>query len=123
MRDDVLNIIQDFVADHKHSVLLSSHITSDLEKIADTIVFIHHGKIIFCESNNALKNQYSIIKCSQTQFEGIDKSDILYYRKQGDERELLITDRNSILKKYPGFPITPATIDEIMLICVKGERP
>lgn len=123
VRDDVLNMIQDFVADHKHSVLLSSHITSDLEKIADTIVFIHQGKIVFCEAKNVLKSQYGIIKCRQTQFAEIDPADILYYRKQSAEWEMLITDRDAIQKKYPGLQINPATIDEIMLICVKGERP
>lgn len=123
VRDDVLSLIQDFVVDHKHSVLLSSHITSDLEKISDTIVFIHQGKIVFCEAKSALKNRYGIIKCSQPQFAEINQADILYYRKQGNECEVLITDRDTMQKKYPGFSIAPATIDEIMLICVKGERP
>lgn len=123
VRDDVLNMIQDFVADYKHSVLLSSHITSDLEKIADTIVFIHQGKIIFHEVKSALKSQYGIIKCNQAQFAEINQADILYCRKQGNEWEVLIADRDAIQKKYPCFPITPTTIDEIMLICVKGDRP
>lgn len=123
VRDDVLNMIWDFVADHKHSVLLSSHITSDLERVADTIVFIHQGKIIFRESKNVLMNQYGIIKGNQTQFAEIDRADILYYRKQGNEWEVLITDKIAMQKKYPVFPIAPVTIDEVMLICVKGERP
>lgn len=123
VRDDVLNMIRDFVADHKHSVLFSSHITSDLEKIADAIVFIHQGKVVFRESKNVLKSQYGIIKGNQTQFAEIDRADIFYYRKQGNEWEVLITDRIAMQKKYPAFPIAPVTIDEVMLICVKGERP
>ena len=123
VRDDVLNMILDFVADRRHSVLLSSHITGDLEKIADTIVFLHQGKIIFCESKCALETRYGIIKSDRAQFAKTDPADIFCYRKHGDEWEALITDRAAVQKKYPDLQIVPATIDEIMLICVKGARP
>lgn len=122
MRDDILNMILDFVRDEKHSVLISSHITSDLEKIADYIVFIHNGKVIFNKSQNELRYHYGIMKCNVTQFEAIDKRDALYYRKQGYEWEVLIADRDTAQKKYSNVQITPASIDDIMLFYIKGER-
>ena len=122
VRDDILNMILDFVRDEKHSVLISSHITSDLEKIADYIVFIHNGKVIFNKSQNELRYHYGIMKCNVTQFEAIDKRDALYYRKQGYEWEVLIADRDTAQKKYSNVQITPASIDDIMLFYIKGER-
>lgn len=122
MRDDILNMIMDFVQDEKHSVLLSSHITSDLEKIADHIVFIHNGKVVFDKSKQELMYQYGIMKCDVTQFEAIDKEDVLYYRGQGCECDVLTADRDTMQKKYPDMRIAPAAIDDIMLIYIKGER-
>ena len=122
MRDDILNMIVDFVQDEKHSVLLSSHITSDLEKIADYIVFIHNGKVVFSKSKQELICQYGIMKCSATQFAAIDKEDMLYYCRQGNELDILITDRETAQKKYPNAKIVSAAIDDIMLIYIKGER-
>ncbi|MDE5977771.1 MAG: ABC transporter ATP-binding protein [Turicibacter sp.] len=122
MRDDILNILLDFVRDEKHSILISSHITSDLEKIADYIVFIHNGKVIFNKSQNELKNQYGIMKCNAAQFEEIDKEDVLYYRKQSNKWDVLIADKDTVQKKYPNVQIVPADIDDIMLFYIKGER-
>lgn len=122
MRDDVLNMILDFVQDEKHSVLLSSHITSDLEKIADYIVFIHNGKVVFDKSKQELMCQYGIMKCSEAQFEAMDKENILYYRRQGYESDVLTADRDTMQKKYPDMQIAPAAIDDIMLFYIKGER-
>lgn len=122
MRDDILNMILDFVQDGKHSVLISSHITSDLEKIADHIVFIHNGKVVFDKSKQELMCQYGIIKCNGAQFETMDKGNILYYRRQGYECDILTSDRDAMQKKYPDMRIVPAAIDDIMLIYIKGER-
>lgn len=122
MRDDILNMILDFVKDQKHSVLISSHIISDLEKIADYIVFIHNGKVVFNKLKNELVHQYGIIKCDTMQFETIDKEYILCYRKQGYDLEGLIADRDTLQKKYPHMQITPASIDDIMLSYIKGEQ-
>ena len=123
MRDDILDMLLDFVRDEKHSVLISSHITSDLEKIADHIVFIHNGKVVFDKSKNELRYRYGIMKCSAAQFEAIDKGDVLCCRKQEDEWNALIADRGIMQKKYPNVQIVSASIDDIMLFYIKGERP
>ena len=122
IRDDMLDILLDFAQDETHSILISSHITTDLEKIADYIVFIHEGQVVFSKPKDDLTEQYGIIKCGAAQFDALDKSDIIVYRKMDYEWQVLITDREAMKKKYPKALIEPATIDEIMLLYVKGER-
>ena len=122
MRDDILDIFLDFVQDEEHSILVSSHITSDLEKVADYIVFIHKGKIIFAKSKDELLENYGIIKCGREQFEALDEEDQITYRRLDYEWQVLTADRNRAQKKYPKALVIPATIDEIMLLYVKGEH-
>lgn len=122
MRDDILDMFLDFVQDEEHSILVSSHITSDLEKVADYIVFIHKGKIIFAKSKDELLENYGIIKCGREQFEALDQEDQITYRRLDYEWQVLTADRNRAQKKYPKALVIPATIDEIMLLYVKGEH-
>ena len=121
IREDILDMLLDFVQSEEHSILLSSHITSDLEKIADYIVFIHEGKVIFSKPKDELTERYGILKCGAAQFDALDKSDIVAYRKMDYEWQILIADRDKMQKKYPKAMVVPATIDEIMLLYVKGE--
>ena len=102
MRDEMLDVFLEFVQEEDHSILVSSHLTSDLEKIADYIVFIHEGKVVFSKPKDELVEQYSIIKCGAAQFDALDKADIA--------------------EKYPKAMVVPAAIDEIMLLYVKGEK-
>ncbi|MEY8492650.1 ABC transporter ATP-binding protein [Lachnospiraceae bacterium 29-91] len=122
VRDDILDMLLDFVQDEEHSILVSSHITSDLEKIADYIVFIHEGKVVFERPKDELIEQYGILKCGAAQFDALDKSDIISYRKMDYEWQILVSDRERMQKKYPKAMVVPATIDEIMLLYVKGEK-
>lgn len=122
IRDDILDILLDFAQNETHSILISSHITTDLEKIADYIVFIHEGQVVFSKPKDELIEQYGIIKCGAAQFEALDKSDIIVYRKMDYEWQVLVADRAAMKKKYPKALIDSASIDEIMLLYVKGER-
>lgn len=121
MRDDILDMLLEFVQEEERSILVSSHITSDLEKIADYIVFIHKGKVVFSKPKDALMEQYGMIKCGTAQFEALDKADITAYRKMDYEWQVLITNREKMERKYPKAMIVPATIDEIMLLYIKGK--
>ena len=122
IRDDILDMLLDFVQDEDHSILVSSHITSDLEKIADYIVFIHEGRVVFSKPKDELTEQYGIIKCGAAQFDALEKTDVIAYRKMDYEWQVLVADRDRIQKKYPKAMVVPATIDEIMLLYVKGEK-
>ena len=121
VRDDILDLFLDFVQDETHSILVSSHITSDLEKVADYIVFIHQGKVVFSKPKDELKYQYGIIRCGAAQFEALNREEIIAYRKRDYEWEVLIADRTAAQKKYPKAVVDPASIDDIMLLHVKGE--
>ena len=122
VRDDILDMLLGFVQDEGHSILVSSHITSDLEKIADYIVFIHEGKVVFEKPKDELTEGYGVIKCGAAQFDALDKADIIAYRKMDYEWQILVSDREKMQKKYPKALVVPAAIDEIMLLYVKGEK-
>ena len=122
IRDDVLDMLIDFVQDEKHSVLVSSHITSDLEKVADYITLIHKGKLIFSHEKDELIDNYGILNCGAAIFDALDKSEIVAYRKEDYQFKVLVKDRNKAAKQYPNAIVGPATIEEIMLFYVKGEE-
>ena len=123
VRDDILDVFLDFVSDENNSILLSSHITSDLEKVADYITFIHEGNIIFNEKKGDLKYNYGIMRCKAAQFAEINKEDILAYRKHDYQTDVLVSDKKAAERKYRGVVIDTVTIEEIMLMFVKGDRP
>ncbi len=122
VRDDILDLFLDFVQDEDHSILVSSHITSDLEKIADYIVFIHEGRLVFSKPKDELLEKYGIVKCGAAQFDALESRDIIACRRQDYEWQALVADRDTAEKKYPDAVIVPATIDEIMLLYIKGEK-
>lgn len=121
IRDDVLDMLIDFVQDESHSVLVSSHITSDLEKVADYITFIHKGKLIFTQDKDTLIDNYGIISCGAAVFDTINKSEVIAYRKEDYQFKVLVYNRTKAAKQYPNAIVSPATIEEIMLFYIKGE--
>lgn len=122
MRDEILDVLLEFVGDEDHSILLSSHITSNLEKIADYITFIHNGKIILTETKDNLIYNYGILRCKEKQVELIEPEDIIVYRKRDYQTDILVSNMSIAERKYPGVIIDHVTIDEIMLMLVKGNE-
>lgn len=121
IRDDILDILIDFVQKETHSILVSSHIISDLEKVADYITFIHKGKLIFSNPKDDLIDNYGTVSCGVAIFDSLDKSEIIAYRKEDYHFKVLVKDRKKIINKYKSAIVEPATIEEIMLFHVKGE--
>lgn len=121
IRDDILDILIDFVQDEDHSVLFSTHITSDLEKVADYVTFIHKGKLIFSYSKDEIIDNYGVVICGSAIFEKIDKSEIIAFRKQDYQYKVLVCNRHKAEKSYPKAIVEPANIDDIMLFYIKGE--
>lgn len=122
MRDDILDVFLDFVQDENHSILMSSHITTDLEKVADYITFIHQGKVLFCKSKDELRYHYGIIRCGAALFDAIDKSEVLAYRKCDYQWDVLVANKDSARRKYKNAIVDDASIDDILLLYVKGEQ-
>ncbi len=122
MRDDILDVFLEFVQDEEHSILISSHITTDLEKVADSITFIHQGKVLFCKAKDELLYQYGIIRCGAAAFNEIDKSEILAYRKEDYQWNVLVADKEKARRRYKNVVVDDVSIDDILLLYVKGER-
>ena len=122
MRDEMLDVFLEFVQEEDHSILLSSHITSDLEKIADYITFIHNGKLIMTASKNDLVYHYAVMRCKESQFRALDPRDILAYRKRDFQIDVLVRNGKEAERKYKDVVVDHVSVDEIMLLLVKGER-
>lgn len=122
VRNEMLDIFRDFIQDDEHSIFLSSHITSDLEHIADYITFIHQGKIILSKSRDELLEQYGVARCSQKDFETINPSDYIHYKKNRYQIDILVENRTQFKKKYQQLCIDKPSIEEIMLLSIKGDK-
>lgn len=117
-REEVLDFLLEFIQDERHAVFISSHILSDLEKVCDYITLIHKGSIIFSEVKDELIEKYGILKCGKDEMADIDAEAIIGMRENAFGIEALVL-KNRIPE---GFVVDLATLDEIMLFYVKGEK-
>ncbi len=115
MRSEILDIFLEFMQDENHTILMSTHITSDLDHIADYICFIHKGEIVFFEERNEMLQKYRVLKCTEEELPTIEKSDIVGMRKGRFCNEVLV----SCGEKYSGFTSDSPSIEEIMVYYVK----
>ena len=122
VRNEILDIFQVFILDEECSILLSTHITSDLEHIADYLAFIDNGHMIFFETRDKVLDSYGILKCDQQQFERLEPSDVIRYRKNRYNYEVLVSDRHVIRRTYRDAVIEKITIENLMLLYIKGEE-
>ena len=120
VRDEVLDLFLEFIQDEEHSLFFSSHIISDIEKIADYVILIHQGRIIFEEQKDNLIYNFGIAKCRQERFTSIYSDDYLISRKTNVCMECLIPDKDSFRKKYKDVVVDNATLEDIMLFYIKG---
>lgn len=122
VRDEILDIFREFIQDEKNSILISSHITSDLEKIADYITFIHQGSVLLSEPKDDLIYRYGILKCGTEQFGRVEKEDYITYRKNEYGYEMLVENKEECRRKYHDYVVDAAGLEDIMLFYVKGEK-
>lgn len=122
VRTEVLEIFQKFIEDENHSILLSTHITSDLEHIADEIIFIDKGKMLFQKSRDEIIDNYGILKCDIDYFSNIDKKDIISYKKTKYTYEILVDDKEKASRKYHNCVIDKITLEDLMVLVIKGEK-
>ena len=116
IRNEILDIFLEFLQDEENSVFMSSHITTDIEKVADSVTFIDKGKILLSGFKDDILNSHGVIKCSKSDFNEIEKSDFISARVTDFGAEVLISDRKKALQKYSGAIIDPTTLEEIMLL-------
>lgn len=118
VRNEMLQIFQEFVLEENHTILLSSHITGDLERIADIVVFINRGKIILWGDKNEILESHGLIKCKKEDLERIDKEDIVSVRQSAFCTEVLVSDKNKCKQKYGSMIMEQTTLEEIMIFYV-----
>ncbi len=118
VRDEVVEMFYDFTRDENHSILISSHIVSDLERLCDYVAFLHKGKLLLCEEKDVLLSEYGIIHCTVEQLSELDKN-VIKYRKETPYGAEVIVPR----KDAPyGFKLSPISIEELFVFMVKEAR-
>jgi len=122
VRSEVLDIFLNFIQNEENTILLSTHITSDLENIADHIVFIDNGRKVLDKSRDDIIDNYGILKCDIKYFDKIDKNDIVKYKKNKYDCQILVDNINEIRNKYKDCIIDKITLDDLMVLMVKGEK-
>lgn len=120
VRDEILDIFLEFIQDEEHSILFSTHITSDIQKVADYVILIHNGKIIFEEKKDDLIYNYGIIRCKKSEFNTVSPDDYVCCRETNLSVECLIHDKVAAKKRYKNLIIDHASIEDIMLFYIKG---
>ena len=118
-RDEILDLLLEFIQDEERSVFFSSHITSDIQKIADYVVLIHQGKIVFEEEKDVLLDRYGILRCPRGTEVG--PGDYIARRETGVSAEYLVRDRAAAGREHPKAVADAASLEDIMLFYIKGE--
>ena len=120
VRDEMLDLFLEFIQDEECSIFFSSHITSDIQKIADYVILIHQGKIIFEEQKDDLVYNFGIVKCGREKFASISPDDYIIHRITNVSVECLVRDKEAIRRKYKDIVVDNATLEDIMLFYIKG---
>lgn len=118
VRDEMLHIFMEYLQNGERSILMSSHITSDLEKIADMVTFIDRGKILLTGFKDEMLENHGILKCDKEYLKNIDSEDIVSIRTNNFGAEIMVHDRENASYKYRDCTIDPASLDDIMLYYV-----
>lgn len=125
VRNEMLQIFREFVVEEDHTILLSSHITGDLEKLADEVVFIDGGKIVLKGNKDEMLEKHGILRCKKDELKNINEAFIVSAEISSMGAEVLVNDRKAAEKLYPEMIIEPAGLEEIMIYYVnraKGYR-
>jgi len=120
IRSDILDMLEDFIKDKDASVLLSTHITSDLEHIADDIIFLSKGKIIFDKPLKEIKNEYILLELTYEEFNDFNKDIIIRYKKNRIDYQILIKKEDMKIK-YQKYIKNITSLESIMLLYIRGE--
>ena len=122
VRNEMIEIFREFVVEEDHTILLSSHITGDLEKLADEVVFIDGGKIVLSGNKDEILESHGILRCKKDEAESISKSLVVHSEVGNYGAEILVNDRAAAAKLYPDMVIEPAPLEQIMIHYVNGKR-
>ncbi|MZL70152.1 ATP-binding cassette domain-containing protein [Bittarella massiliensis] len=122
VRDEILDIFAEFIGDGEHSILISSHITSDLERVADYIALLDGGQLIFCEEKDALLYGYSVLKGTREQLERLDRSELIGLRETSFGFDALVERSEENRRRFEGLVFDRCTLEEMVLYFIRGKK-
>ena len=115
VRDEVVEMFYDFTRDENHSILISSHIVSDLEKLCDYVAFLHKGKLLLCEEKDKLLSEYGLLRCTAEQLSALEESAVKYRKQTPYGVEAMV-----VRDQMPdGFSVSPISMEELFVLMVK----
>ena len=122
-RESILDLLREYMEeDENRSILISSHISSDLEGLCDDIYMIRNGQIVFHEDTDVLLNEYGLIKADEEQYRKLDKEYLLRVRKESFGYSCLTDQKQYYLENYPGVVVEKGTLDEVITMIIGGEK-
>lgn len=122
-RDELLELLREFMEkDEERSILISSHISGDLESLCDDIYMIHDGKIILHEDTDVLLSDYAVLKVDDEQYETLDKQSILRTKREAYGYSCLTNQKQFYLDNYPKLAIEKGTIDGVITMMIRGDE-
>ena len=122
VRNEMIGIFRDFVVEEDHTILLSSHITGDLEKIADEVVFIDGGKIVLSGNKDEILEKHGILKCKKEEASKVSEALIVGVEEEAYSTSILVNDRHAAAKLYPDMVMEEAALEDIMIYYVNAEK-
>lgn len=122
-RDELLEMLREFMEkDEERSILISSHISSDLETLCDDLYMIHEGKIILHEDTDILLSDYALLKVDNEQYDNLDKQFIIRSKKEAYGYSCLTNQKQYYMENYPKIVIEKGTIDEVITMMIRGQE-
>lgn len=121
-RNEILDELREYMEVEGRGIIISSHISSDLESLCDNLYFLQRGQVVFHEDTDAIVDNYSLLKVDEATYENIDKEYILYTKKEKFGYSLLTNQKQFYLENYPGIVAEKGNIDEVVMMMVKGKE-
>ena len=121
-RDEVLELLRDFMLEDNHSIVISSHISSDLESLCDDFYMIHNGRIVLHEDTDVLLSDYALLKVTSEQYATLDTQYIMGKKKENYGYRLLTNHKQYYLENYPSISVENGSIDDLMYMMIRGEK-
>lgn len=121
-REDLLQMLREYMEENQdRTILISSHISTDLEGLCDDIYMIHKGKLVLHEDTDVLLGEYGVLKVTKEQYEALEKRYLLRIKKETYGYECLTDQKRFYLENYPGYTIENGSVDEVITMMVRGE--
>lgn len=122
VRNEILDEFLAFIQDEEHGILISSHITSDLEKVADYVTYLHKGKVTVSGAKDELLESFGRLACTRQELAQVEPEYLVGTRQSQFSCEALVRDRRAFSRRYPQFQLDPVTLEEIMVFTVRGDE-